>query len=118
MAYCRFSSDNFQCDVYVYEGGGGWTTHVAGNRPLGAIPARPAPTSDNFVEFVAAHRAQLEFLATCARAFITLPHAGESFLDDTPGACADRLLMLRALGYTVPQYAIDELRMEAALDHD
>lgn len=33
MSYCRFSSDGFNCDVYVYEDcAGGWTTHVAANR--------------------------------------------------------------------------------------
>src|SRR5690606_10625668 len=33
MSYCRFSSDDWLCDVYVYEDvRGGWTTHVAGAR--------------------------------------------------------------------------------------
>lgn len=45
---------------------------------------------------------------------ITLPHAGESFVDDSPGECADRLETLAALGYYVPQYAIDALRDEQA----
>jgi hypothetical protein len=119
MSYCRWSSDDFQCDVYVYDGGGGWTTHVAGNRPVGAVPPTPPKRNDPAWprEFLAAHQAQMAFLETCERVAITLPHAGESFHDDTPGECADRLEMLRALGYKVPQYAIDELRAEA-LDND
>ena len=33
MSYCRFSSDDWQCDVYVYaDVAGGWTTHVAAVR--------------------------------------------------------------------------------------
>lgn len=33
MSYCRWSSMNWMCDVYVYEDvSGGWTTHVAGNK--------------------------------------------------------------------------------------
>ena len=33
MSYCRWSSDDFQCDVYVYESvAGGFVTHVAANR--------------------------------------------------------------------------------------
>ncbi|SRR5579883_3081343 len=33
MSYCRFSSDDYQCDVYVYAHiAGYWTTHVASNR--------------------------------------------------------------------------------------
>lgn len=52
MSYCRFSSDDYQCDVYVYQdGNGGWTTHVAGSRYLFKEPL-PAPamfsSADNF----------------------------------------------------------------------
>lgn len=43
---------------------------------------------------------------------IGLPHDGGRFNDDTPGECADTLLMLRSCGYIVPQYAIDALREE------
>lgn len=45
---------------------------------------------------------------------IDLPNAGKSFNDPTPGQCADRLEALRAEGFDVPQYAIDELREEDA----
>jgi hypothetical protein len=39
MSYCRWSSDHFECDVYVYEDcGGGWTTHVAGRRQKNKLP--------------------------------------------------------------------------------
>ena len=35
MSYCRFSSMNWKCEVYVYENvHGGWTTHVAGNKRI------------------------------------------------------------------------------------
>jgi len=43
---------------------------------------------------------------------IDLPHAGENFVDETPGKCATRLFYLRKIGYMVPQYAIDELHAE------
>lgn len=39
MSYCRWSSDHFECDVYVYEDvSGGWTTHVAGRRQRNPLP--------------------------------------------------------------------------------
>jgi hypothetical protein len=41
-----------------------------------------------------------------------LESSGKTFHDDTPGDCADRLESLRAEGFNVPQYAIDELREE------
>jgi len=113
MSYCRWSSDDFSCDVYVYENCiGGWTTHVAGNRVLGDIPKTPPMEQDNMPAFVAAYKAQMDFLETAKRAPIGLPHDGESFDDPSPGDCADRLESLRAEGYVVPQYAIDALRGE------
>ena len=122
MSYCRFSSDNFSCDVYVYEAcGGGFVTHVAGNRVVGDVPEIPRFTGDNKDEWLKAYRAQRTFMATAEHKPIDLPHAGKSFSDDAAGECADRLEALRALGYTVPQRAIDALRAEAsphALDDD
>lgn len=38
---------------------------------------------------------------------------GARFNDETPQLCADRLEMLRAAGYNVPQYAIERLRKES-----
>ena len=39
MAYCRFSSDFFECDAYVYEDvNGGWTTHIAERRHKHKLP--------------------------------------------------------------------------------
>lgn len=114
MSYCRWSSDNWKSDVYVYEHVSGvWVTHVAGNRVVGDVPRVPRPTRENKDEWLAAHRVQMEFLETAARTDIDLPYAGESFDDGTPGECADRLEALRTLGYNVPQYAIDVLRDES-----
>ena len=42
------------------------------------------------------------------------PHDGARFNDETPQLCADRLEMLRAAGYNVPDYAIERLRKETA----
>jgi hypothetical protein len=47
-------------------------------------------------------------------AYRGLPHDGEDVGSEDPGECADHLERLRSLGYKVPQYAIDELRKEAA----
>lgn len=114
MSYCRWSSMNDMCDVYVYEDvAGGWTTHVATKRrilppipslPLGRVPTRLWLLWDRYV-----HRATLHLIPLRP---IGLPHDGCSFNDSTPGACADRLESLRAMGYRVPLYAIDTLREE------
>ena len=41
MSYCRWSSMNWRCEVYVYEDlCGGWTTHVASRRRV----VQPVPS--------------------------------------------------------------------------
>ena len=103
MSYCRWSSDNWKCDVYVYEDvNGGWTTHVAGRRrlKLDTLPQSPydlltgGSVPENWNEI---YRAYHDALGKLPFEDITLPHAGESFNDATPQDCADRLKELRAL---------------------
>lgn len=139
MSYCRFSSNNFRCDVYVYEDVyGGWTTHVAAYRH--AIPPIPTiPTGwwtglgeydentkrivypNRFVQaaawvmlrvYMASSRLHSWSARVIPRRKIGLPFDGMRFNDDSPSACADRLEELRAIGYKVPQCAIDALRGE------
>lgn len=139
MSYCRFSSMNWMCDVYVYEScEGGWMTHVADNRrifpPIPDINIMRMPTFGRTHDMETrrfsypsrlhqlAGRACLSFWAFWHRQVhmrsldlipsrkIGLAHDGESFSDDGAEECADRLEWLRSEGYNVPQYAIDALR--------
>ena len=119
MSYCRWSSDDFGCDVFVADCYGGWTTHVAWGRhtnPVGPIPKTPHEWWTE--EAVAAREAQRKWLDAAVVIPIGLPHDGKSFNDETPGECANRLEKLRALGYNVPQYAIDVLRKEQGEQDD
>lgn len=88
MAYLRWSSNNFNCDVYCYANcSGAWTTHVAGKRYTSYPEGELVP--------------------------IGLPHDGESFDDVGPREMYERLLYLRELGYKIPQYGIDAVLEEA-----
>ena len=108
MSYCRWSSDDFQSDVYVYEDvSGGWTTHVAARRVSFSREGLP-PVED----YIARDSEILSRMAAAEYSPIGLPHDGASFNDPTASACADRLEALRVVGYTVPQDAIDALRAE------
>jgi len=116
MSYCRWSSDNFRCDVYVYgDVSGGYTTHVAARRHRGRVPKVPVADFDTTSpeEWLEAHRRQMKWLGTARYKSIGLPEDGNSFSDATPGECADRLEHLRSLGYHVPDYAIQSLREES-----
>ncbi|MEV6897481.1 hypothetical protein [Amycolatopsis sp. NPDC051372] len=119
MSYCRWSTDDFQCDLYIYEDArGGWTIHVAGNRVAYTQPL-PEPielTDTNFDEWWARHKLVGEMVDRADRVPIELPHAGEAFNELTAGAAADRVRELRNLGYHCPDRVEQSLREEAQED--
>lgn len=119
MSYCRWSSDDFACDLYCYGSSQGYETHVATNRAVGEIPkVGPFPDGDAPKEewnaFAARHQAQLDWLGTCERVSIGGPHDGESFCDATAEEWLATLTMLRAAGYHFPDYVLDDARAEIA----
>ena len=116
MSFCRWSSDNFDCDVYVYEHcDGGFPIHLASCRLVGVEACPKLDTSEPYdpEAFLASYQAQHAWIADAERAPIGLPHDGETWWAATAGECADKLEELRRIGYHVPQYAIDDLRHEA-----
>lgn len=118
MSYCRWSSSNFGCDLYVYEDtGGGWTIHVAANRVVGHVPEVVWPIDPNDPEanarFATTQSEQTKFVVSAKREPIALPHAGETFNLPTALACAEKVEELAALGYRVPAYVAATLREEA-----
>jgi hypothetical protein len=114
MSYCRFSSDDYQCDVYCYaDVCGGFRTHVASVRFVLSGKLPPPVDKSDITAWLARHRAVTVLVKDCERVDIGLPYDGEVFNDDTAQEAADRLEMLKSTGYNVPQYAIDALRDEA-----
>lgn len=137
MSYCRWSSENYRSDVYVYASGDeSYHTNVAGNRLMWRpIPRWPSSWYPDFggkwdeENFKVVYSTKMRtVLANVVYSFIDgynrLHHwsfrfilhksiedelAGESFTDNSPKECVDRLLMLRGRGYYVPQGAIDGL---------
>lgn len=124
MSYARFADDNWTSDVYCYHNGNGkYVTHVAHRRILGPIPAVPPMTADDLLDedklalWVQANDAQMEAVQRAFHEPITLPHAGETLYDSTLDAFLATLLRLRALGYRVPQTALDMINEETAELH-
>lgn len=123
MSYCRWSSDDFACDVYVWDDiAGGWRTEVAHRRPLidrTTLPPVPDPTPDNVDVWVEAYLARhnevshrLNALTDDDWLVLPEPDGGRSYLHTTPGGCADNLQRLAGLGFNVPPEAIAALRDE------
>jgi hypothetical protein len=117
MSYCRWSDNDFQCDAYVYEQvGGGFVIHVAGNRVKfrDILPPAVPLVSDDMSAWIERYKVVQAMLETVTREPIGLPFDGETIQAATAGDCADELERLRAVGYNVPQYAIEALRDEQA----
>jgi hypothetical protein len=131
MSYCRWSSDDFKCDLYIYEHVGGfWALHVAGRRhvhtppPTYEYPEEHKKYFDESKKYFDESKKSFSLTKEGSEAWlkweeennslvdIDLPHAGETFELSSPGEAADKAEELRALGYHVPQYAIDRLREE------
>lgn len=113
MSYCRWSSDNWRCDLYCYGGDGGHVTHVAGNRVVGDIPQEPSLAalvdgSLSDADFTKQHKVVMDFLQNAKRKPIGLPYDGQTFVDATDEEFHDRLLMLRAAGYHFPDYLLTD----------
>lgn len=112
MSYCRFSSDNWQSDVYVYaDVTGGFALHVA-SRKL-ACELTPLPDiNDDEVAWAKAYQAQLQEVSHAPREDIGLPYDGESYYLPDVQATLDKLFTLRDAGYRIPQHAIERLQGE------
>jgi hypothetical protein len=117
MSYCRFSDMDFSCDVYTYHDiGGFWRTYVASNRPTAEAQAKmppPLPAGWTTAEYIARHKEVMRVMHDAEHEPVGLPHDGATFTDSTAKEAAVRLEWLRAVGYNVPDYAIEELLAEA-----
>lgn len=121
MSYCRWSSDNWRCDLYCYgDVSGGITTHVASNRVVGDIPEAPLSLimEGKNEEFLEAHKKQMAFLGNAKRKPIGLPFDGETFNDPDCASFFVRLMELREAGYNFPVYVLEEVREEMMVGED
>lgn len=127
MSYCRWSSENGYCDVYVYEDvSGGWTTHVAGARPPEGAPQsamdamlgeiqKGEKDSEKLSAIYKKHDAKRQAWNDLnPNKVIKHELAGKSFNHQSPGECADHLKFLKDAGFVVPNYAIKALQEEQA----
>lgn len=122
MSYCRWSTDGFQCDLYVYEAEDGHCIHVASSRWIERAPTIPwkwagTPIIGKLV-FKLYQRHYRKWVETRTKVDIGLKYDGESFYCMTAGECAWKCESLKEMGYNVPQYVIDELYEESKEEAD
>lgn len=116
MSYCRWSSMNHSCDLYVYaDVNGGYTCHVAGRKRVSDTPCPDIPKewwklpADELLEL---HNKQNEWVESAELVDIGLPHDGESFYCQPRDTMVDTLKMLKEAGYTMPEDLIEIIQGE------
>ena len=115
MSYCRFSSDQFQCDVYVYESSDGWVIHVASSRSKLKSPKIPWRATGKWYSSISFKWYGWRYtLWSKYRRLkpIGLPYDGETTTHETPDECAEHLEHLKCCGYNVPLDVIETLHEE------
>jgi hypothetical protein len=125
MAYCRFSTDCFRCDVYAYEDvSGGWTIHVAARKrdvpadfidPLltlieGFDPGDVVDAEARVKEYNRVH-AILDNLPWIE---LASPSAGQSFREHSLEGFRDRMVKLREEGLRFPGEVFTDIDNEIA----
>lgn len=109
MSYCRWSTDDFKCDLYVYEADDGISINVASMRVVGDIPSLDWTNPETLYK---TYKEQMDFMDTVKREPINLSQDGESFYGLTHTEAISMLEMLKEEGYNFPQYVIEELMEE------
>lgn len=115
MSYCRWSDDDFQCDVYCFEADEGIIVHVAKNKRVldCELPPPVEFVEANIDALMSRYKAVIEIVGRAKFEPIGKIFDGNSFVFNEAGEAADCLMLLRDEGYRVPQYAIDALVEEA-----
>ena len=115
MSYCRWSSDNWRCDLYCYEAVEGYVIHIAGNRLTNTPPTVPFILHVTLQEFGRAYRHQMRWLHRKAkREPIGRRYAGRSFYGLALAEFLAKLLELRRIGYRFPFSVIEDVSAELA----
>lgn len=112
MSYCRWSSDNWKSDVYVYEAKEGFIIHVAGARYVGNIPPLLGWNDATQDEYFARYKEQMDFVKQAVTVDIGGEFDGVDFTLATLEELRDKLREIAAAGYHVPEYVFETITEE------
>ncbi len=117
MSYCRYSCDDYQCNLYCYETEGGYQTHVAKYKAVFTEPLPPvvAFEADNGKAWFERYKAAMAIVDAAPLVPVGLASDGEDYLDSTLEEFMDTLTRLKAEGYRFPECVFDLVRQEIAV---
>lgn len=120
MSYCRFSSDNGQCDLYCYESNEGFVTHVACYRQRAWKRLFHFLTDKRMKIPGIAYRPRLTrfylfgFPRWLTHKRLGLPSDGKMFIDESESLMFERIVGLYIEGYNIPESLLDEATKPSA----
>lgn len=120
MSYCRFSSDDYQSDVYAYEDCEyGFVVHVARARFnfKEPIPPRVSVVEGHEKEFHERYKKISSMCDAADRVKIGLPYDGKRFFESDLTSLKNRLLQLSSAGYRIPDSAFEAIEQELIEEH-
>lgn len=116
MSLCRFSSDGFQCDLYVYQpesdNPDDWMVHVASRRTTYSPP--PLPKDGDAKAIADWQMGVMHNVKNHPRVVIGGKYDGETFICESSKECLDTVKMLKQEGYRFPDRVIELLEEEIA----
>ena len=117
MSYCRFSDDDFRCELYAYQSvSGRYLLHLAASR-IRWEPHRPSPYDPGNwdlppEEFARVHQEYHQALENAPRLPIDLPGAGETLQLDTLEELQDAIREHVGQGFQAPDWLIPSIKEE------
>lgn len=118
MSYCRFSCNDYQCDLYVYQNVyGGYSVHVAANRAVFKTklpkPVPFGPDKKSIEVWMKRHNKVMNMRDRAKLVNIKHPDAGKTFMFHTATEAAEKIRWLMNEGFRVPDHVIPALLEDA-----
>lgn len=115
-SYCKWSTDNYQCDLCCYDGlSGGITIHVGTHRLKESPPALPSIENTDIDDFLDSFNRHNEFMMTAVRVPIGLAYDGQTFRVKNEQIFLEKLELLKSAGYIFPHSLIQFLEQKQQL---
>jgi len=113
MSYCRFSTDDFNYDVYVYQSERGYVVHIAENRYVFDRSLLPKVTlKSTQEEHYERNKLLSQLVANSERVKIGLEYDGQTFTFGDLDQLYYFLIKLYMKGYNIPNSCFDNIEFE------
>lgn len=110
MSICRFSSDDWKSDVYVYYSARGIVINVASNRFVDLDDMPKLSNNMSTEEMVETMIEQTNFVSRVERVDINGLFDGKSFYVNDEEEAYSMLRSIQNAGYHVPEFVFEELK--------